>query len=55
MRKILIKSDFADPIVRNGLLFGHRKELQDVYREKEDRKAEQKAIEQTIDSIAANI
>lgn len=55
MRKILVKSTLADPIVRNGLLFGHRKELQAVYKEKEDKQAEQKAIEQTIDSIAANI
>lgn len=55
MRKILIKETLADPIVRNGLVYGHRKELQDVYREKEDKQAEQKAIEQTIDSIAANI
>lgn len=55
MRKILIKQTLADPIVRNGLLFGHRKELQTVYKEKEDKQVEQKATEQTIDFIAANI
>lgn len=55
MRKILIKQTLADPIVRNGLLFGHRKELQDVYKEKEDIEAQKRANELTIDQIAAKI
>lgn len=54
-RKILIKSNLCNPIVKDGLVYGHRKELQDVYKEKEDKQAEQKATEQTIDFIAANI
>lgn len=36
MRKILIKSTLCNPIVKDGLVYGLRKELQDVYREKED-------------------
>ena len=55
MRKILIKQTLADPIVRNGLLFGHRKELQDVYKEKEDIEAQKRANELTIDQIAAKV
>lgn len=35
-RKILVKSNLCNPIVKDGLLFGQRKELQDVYMEKED-------------------
>lgn len=51
MRK-LIKSTLCNPIVKDGLVFGQRKELQTVYKEKEDKQAEQKATEQTIDFIA---
>ena len=54
-RKILIKSNLCNPIVKDGLVYGQRKGLQTVYKEKEDKQAEQKATEQTIDSIAANI
>lgn len=55
MRKILIKNTLADPIVRNGLLFGQRKELQTVYKEKEDIEAQKRANELIIDSIAAKV
>lgn len=48
MRKILIKSTLCNPIVKDGLVFGQRKELQDVYREKEDKQAEQRANELII-------
>ncbi len=54
-RKILVKSNLCNPIVKDGLLFGQRKELQDVYMEKEDVEAQKRANELIIDQIAAKI